>query len=215
MPHSKAPVAAPPASTAFTPAESLAITTPAQLKAVSDPLRLEILETLLKEALTVKQVADRLGQPPTKLYYHVKALEKIGVVTIVETRVKSGIIEKYYRASAQSLKVDRQLFRAKGGDAFETVLGVVFDATVDDLRRSRAAGLLRLSGDPDVESSNVAISRTLLNLPPAAVPKAIAKLNALAKEWDYPEHPEDVDYGFTFAFYPRVTPAKKKKGKTK
>lgn len=199
----------------FTPAESLAITTPAQLKAVSDPLRLEILETLLKEALTVKQVADRLGQPPTKLYYHVNALEKVGVVTVVETRVKSGIIEKYYRASAQSLKVDRQLLRAKKSDAFETLLSVVFDATVDDLRRSRAAGLLVMPDDPEAETTNLTISRTLLNLPPAAVPKAIAKLNALIKEWDYPERAGDVNYGFTFAFYPRVPPSKKKKGKTK
>lgn len=212
MPRPK-PAPAPPA---FTPAESLAITTPEQLKAVSDPLRLAILETLLKEALTVKQVAARLGQPPTKLYYHVNALEKIGVVTVVDTRVKSGIIEKYYRTSAQSFKVDRQMFRTRGSDAFETLLTVVFDATVDDLRRSRAAGLLALPQEADPKTSNVAISRTLLNLPPAAVPKAIAQLNALVKEWDYPERAGDVDYGFTFAFYPRTPAAKKKKkGKTK
>jgi DNA-binding transcriptional ArsR family regulator len=85
------------------------ITTLEQLKAISDPLRVDVLEIITHEALTVKQMAEKLNQPPTKLYYQVSELETAGFVTLVGTRIKSGIIEKYYRTVSESIQVDRTL----------------------------------------------------------------------------------------------------------
>jgi hypothetical protein len=44
----------------------------------------------------VKEIADLMGEVPAKVHYHVKKLEKIGLLSMVSTREINGIIAKYY-----------------------------------------------------------------------------------------------------------------------
>jgi DNA-binding transcriptional ArsR family regulator len=199
----------------FQPAEFLLVTTPEQLKAINDPLRLNILEILVCEALTVKQVASRLGQPPTRLYYHVNALEEAGFVIQVETRVKSGIIEKYYRATFKNIQVDRKLLSTSTGqgDPFQTLLSTIFDSTISDLSRSLSSGLINTAGEGESRPRNLIISRTLCELRPEDVPVLIQKFEALMGELSVDRDRTDtVSYACTLAFYPRVSDAKEVKG---
>src|SRR3954467_12474429 len=85
------------------------ITTLDALKVFSDPLRQQIIEALLDDAKTVKQVAVELDLAPTKLYYHVNLLEEHGLIQVTETRIVSGIIEKHYRAAAREFAIERSL----------------------------------------------------------------------------------------------------------
>ena len=71
-----------------------------QIKALAHPLRQQILELMIEAPITTKQVADRLGEKPTKLYHHVDTLEVAGLIKLVKTRRKRGTIEKYYEAVA-------------------------------------------------------------------------------------------------------------------
>src|SRR5215207_1521313 len=80
------------------------------LRALSDPLRVQIVE-LLAEDLTVKQVAERLGLAPSKLYYHFTTLEKLGLIEVAETRMVANMVEKLYRSSIDTLDVDPSLFK--------------------------------------------------------------------------------------------------------
>jgi hypothetical protein len=41
-------------------------------------------------------VADLLGQPPTRLYHHVAALERAGLLVLTEKRQNRGAVEKWY-----------------------------------------------------------------------------------------------------------------------
>ena len=68
------------------PEDMFTMTSLEQLKAVADPLRVRILETLCLEARTTKQVADKLGEKPTRLYHHVDALAEAGLIRLVDTR---------------------------------------------------------------------------------------------------------------------------------
>ncbi len=194
----------------YQPAEMLRITTLEQLKAISDPLRVDILEVIADEALTVKQIADKLGQPATKLYYHVSELEDAGFVKLVGTRVKSGIIEKYYRIAAQSMQVDRSLLN--NDEQMEESLGVlidtVFDTTVVDLRRSFHAGLLKQTGDAaNPESKIMMLSHDVCRLRQEDVPIFIDKFKALLEEMNPKTEGEGmVTYGCTIAFYPHASP---------
>src|SRR6476646_2888850 len=66
------------------------------LKALSDPVRLRILETMVTaadEAWTVKRLAKALGTNTTKLYHHINILEERDLIRVAGTRVVSGIIE--------------------------------------------------------------------------------------------------------------------------
>jgi DNA-binding transcriptional ArsR family regulator len=77
----------------------------AQLRALADPLRLRILGALSGIPRTTKQVAAILGEKPTRLYHHVEALERVGLVRLTETRPNRGTLEKYYQAVAAQFEV--------------------------------------------------------------------------------------------------------------
>ncbi len=194
----------------YQPAEMLRITTLEQLKAISDPLRVDILEILADEALTVKQMADKLSQPATKLYYHVSELEAAGFVKLVGTRVKSGIIEKYYRIAAESMQVDRSLLNNEKGmeESLSALIDTVFDTTIADLRRSFRAGLLKQPADEAGPKSKVMmLSHDLCRLRKEDVPMFIDKFKALLEEMN-PKTAEEgmVTYGCTIAFFPHAAP---------
>lgn len=74
----------------------------AQMRALAHPLRLRILELFAEQPRTTKQVAELLGQPPTRLYHHVAALERAGLLRLTETRKKRGTLERWYEAVART-----------------------------------------------------------------------------------------------------------------
>lgn len=90
------------------------LSSPENVKAICDPLRIEILKLVIKQSLTSKQIADRIKQSPAKIHYHVKELEKHGIIVLDYTSEKGGILEKYYRAVANNYYIDQSL-----GDYFE------------------------------------------------------------------------------------------------
>jgi predicted transcriptional regulator len=88
------------------------VTTLEQLKALTDPLRQELLDRFSNEPMTTKQVANVLGQKPHKLYHHVEVLEQAGLIRLVRTQQNRGTVEKYYEAVARRFTVDHKLLSA-------------------------------------------------------------------------------------------------------
>ena len=86
-----------------TPAGTFTISDLDTLRVVADPLRNQIVELLIMEPQTVKQIAERLGLAPSKLYYHIGLLEKHGIIEVAETRMVANLQEKDYRAVAHTL----------------------------------------------------------------------------------------------------------------
>ena len=211
------PAAAAPRPSRFQPRATLRVTTLQQLKILSDPLRVDMLEMILYEAHTVKQIATILGLPPTKLYYHMSALEKAGFARVVQTQVKSGIIEKYYRRAARTFLVDPNLFTAQrapnGAQAnLAKLVTFMFQATTDEMHRSVDAGLIELPATTHEPARNFVLKRGLLHLRAEDIPRFAARLNALLEEMDArPPAGGYVDYGCTIAFYPRPGWAKPKR----
>jgi predicted transcriptional regulator len=76
----------------------------ADLRALAHPLRLRMMELFAEAPRTTKQVAELLGQPPTRLYHHVNALERSGLLVLTETRKTRGTVEKWYTGVAQQVK---------------------------------------------------------------------------------------------------------------
>lgn len=74
-----------------------------QAKAASHPLRLRILRLCGQQAMTNKQLADRLQTQPGTTLYHVRLLVEAGLLEPAPVRTgASGALEKPYRASGQS-----------------------------------------------------------------------------------------------------------------
>ncbi len=97
-----------------------------QVRAIADHLRLRIIERLALQAMTVTQLAGVLGEVPAKLHYHVRELEKVGLLKLVETREKGGILEKYYRSVAKNIQAPGTLFQGVPPDEIEGMLTEVF-----------------------------------------------------------------------------------------
>ena len=83
-----------------------------QMKVLADPLRIRILEAFCAER-TTKQVAELLGEKPTKLYHHVDTLERVGLIALSRTRQNRGTLEKYYLAVARTFRADSRVFQPK------------------------------------------------------------------------------------------------------
>src|SRR5262245_63367109 len=79
----------------------------ADLRALAHPLRLRMMELFAESPKTTKQVAEMLGQPPTRLYHHVAALERAGLLVLRETRQIRGATEKWYEAAARQMAMKR------------------------------------------------------------------------------------------------------------
>lgn len=77
------------------------VSKPVQFKAFSHPTRVRILELLIADPMTTKQLGDALGMSPAQAHYHLKFLERGGLVKQVFQREKAGVIEKYYRAASR------------------------------------------------------------------------------------------------------------------
>jgi DNA-binding transcriptional ArsR family regulator len=116
------------------------------LRALADPVRLAILSALDTHApdgelpvMSVKELAQQLGEPQTKLYRHVKQLEGAGLIEVAATRMVSGILEQRYRARQRDLRLSAALFRKHADEsqaavrsAFDAFLGGLFDRTREE-----------------------------------------------------------------------------------
>ncbi len=101
-----------------------------QLRAVADPLRIRIYEALSFKPMTATQVGEELDEPAPKAHYHVRELERLGLVRLVETRERGGILEKYYRAVARGLRVPPSILQQAPPDEVAGTMSDILDSIV-------------------------------------------------------------------------------------
>lgn len=194
------------------------------LRAVSDPLRVQIVELLISQKLTVKQVAEKLGLAPSKLYYHFATLEKLGLIEVAETRMVANMVEKVFTSKAEVLDVDPAIFRfSKEGDnePFTMAIASVVDATREDIIRSLQARQFQLEQGAPEKSRRFIINRVISRIPEERVEEFQERLVKLLEEFER-ENDASVrgskhqPYALTVAFYPSFyfeAPKKKEKRK--
>jgi DNA-binding transcriptional ArsR family regulator len=86
-------------------ADRLALTQPAQVKALSHPLRTTILGLLHERAATVSELATALERPKSTVAHHVKVLAEAGLLQVVRTRRVRAIDERFYGRTARMFYV--------------------------------------------------------------------------------------------------------------
>ncbi len=95
-------------------ADRIALTRPAQVKAIGHPLRTTILSLLHERAATVTELAVALDRPKSTVAHHVKVLTEAGLVQVVRTRRVRAIEERFYGRTARMFYVGVE--RGPGGD---------------------------------------------------------------------------------------------------
>jgi DNA-binding transcriptional ArsR family regulator len=196
----------------FEPEEVHVLTDLAQLKVLADPLRVRILEAFCRDEATTKQVAEALGEKPTRLYHHVEALERVGLLHPTRTRRNRGTLEKYFRAVARSFRADSGLFSVAGSDSPQTPLPEVVDVLLARTRDELAA-LVAAEGAAGLETSGV-LGFCEIHASEARLAELRDRLEALlagrdpeaesdeAESGDTPGNAPARRYRLTVAFYP-------------
>ena len=86
-------------------ADRMALTRPAQVKAIGHPLRTTILQLLHERAATVTELAAAVERPKSTVAHHVDVLTRNGLLQVVRTRKVRAIEERFYGRTARMFHV--------------------------------------------------------------------------------------------------------------
>lgn len=184
----------------FEPQHVYVVSDLAQLKVLADPLRVRILEALCRDEATTKQVAETLGEKPTKLYHHVEALERVGLIRLTRRRQNRGTLEKYFRAVARSFRADAGLFtppqQSPADATLPEVVSVLLDRTREEL-----SGLTGSPAGSELTEAGV-LGFCEVHATQARIDELRGRLQELLADLGEPDEATERRYRLTLAFYP-------------
>jgi DNA-binding transcriptional ArsR family regulator len=198
----------------FVPAARYDITKLETVRVLADPLRLRLIEamaTQLEHAWSVKELAKSLGEPPTKLYYHVNMLEEHGLLVVTGSQLVSGILEKRYQLVAASIGIDRSIITTGDpgvSEALHGILSTIFSTAEEDIRAAIRAGVATMHAGDQGERERIVLSKSVDGMSAKRAAAFRERLQALIAEFDDPPDDAEPDkkdrmpYGFVVAFYP-------------
>jgi len=182
----------------------------ATLEILIDPMRMRILTTVIKTALTVREMAHELEVPVTRLYYHVNMLEEAGIIEAVETQKVGAMIRRRFRATAERYAHSASLVDSITSD--RTTAHLVTALLLEAARVDAEAMLARLRRDPDNPGAEGAMGRMFLNITPDRLKYWADKLGEVIAEIEKEGINESTDgsevYSFTFVLAPLASPVR-------
>lgn len=102
------------------------------VKAALAPIRRQLLD-LLRQPASATELGKQTGLSRQKLNYHLRVLERAGLVELVETRQRRGCVERVLGATADRLVVDPAILapgeqvRSRDRHAAEHLVGAASD----------------------------------------------------------------------------------------
>ena len=166
---------------------------PQQLKALGDPLRLLICDLVLERAMSVTEIADRVGRPKGSVAYHVDVLVDAGLLQVVRTRQVRAVEERFYGRTALTFMIEG----TPGELGF--IRDVVAEVDGDRLREIAAAG------KSDDEGWGTATYRHA-RIPHDRVAEYTRRLHELSLEFVQEPRDGDVEFGLYIALFPTNRP---------
>ncbi|WP_342388398.1 ArsR/SmtB family transcription factor [Salinicoccus bachuensis] len=107
----------------------------AQLKSVSDPFRIQLLNMLAEKPKTGQMLADELDIPRAKIHYHLNELLKNGIIHVVKTEEKNSIIQKFYEPVAKKVVPNIDLLKYSPDEKKKDSMSYNLRMKEDDLKQ--------------------------------------------------------------------------------
>jgi DNA-binding transcriptional ArsR family regulator len=172
-------------------------------RALADPLRIQLFEALWRGPRSVKELAAEVGLAPDRLYYHLRQLERAGIVEVAEyRRLASGQAERVYRKAEVEPPSDTSSPEELAG-----FFGSVLDATKADVT---AALMAKASG----ERREVMLSQGVLRLDDRALAELHSMVAKYVRRRERPDEEEGTPVRLTFAFVDlEDRPARSRRGR--
>jgi DNA-binding transcriptional ArsR family regulator len=132
------------------------------IQLLMEPTRAKIVfDYLVKDAMTVKQLAGATGKNPGTILHHIQKLKEAGLVFEERTeQTQTGIVQRYYRASAREYRMGiSEMVQATGDVAVKRLRSIitslsVYGIDVPEHQIDEAVGLLTALTDRENEISS-------------------------------------------------------------
>jgi len=149
-----------------------------QLRALSDPLRLRLVEALVVRDASVAELAKVVRVPPTRLCHHVDLLLESGLIEVVERVRRGGAEERRFRAVGRTYTLDGSLLALGAADgASQGFLGLarsVLGGALEELQEAFDSG----SVEPGEQGRGLVLENRVLLLTPAGYARLAKELPA-------------------------------------
>lgn len=120
-----------------TPAKPLEIDRPRQLAALASPARQEVVDAIAAAGpSTIAEIAAALGRPADRLYFHVRALERVGLLNRIGERRDGRHVAKIYDVPGRPLRLRYQPDSPSNARAVGAVVDGVLRLARRDFRRA-------------------------------------------------------------------------------
>ena len=171
-------------------ADRIALTEPAQVRALSHPARNVILGLLHERAATVTELAAALERPKSTVAHHVKVLAEAGLIRVVRTRRVRAIEERFYGRTARMFFVGVE--RGPSGEEMPSDFNdfeVAAHESAAAFRDGKLWGFIRHARISEPQAS-----------------KFWQRMSELVDEFDRLPRSGDKVYGFAVGIYPTDHP---------
>ena len=168
--------------------DTLATTSPEQLKALGDETRLAILDLLLQRSASTGQLAEALSKPKSTVAHHLAVLHDAGLVKVVRTRQVRAITEKFFGRAARTFLLGKG---AGPGLFLRHAIAEVEGLTDSDVDPHEVAGLFTLRH---------------ARIPKQRADEYVTRLAELSEEFMDEARGGDVVYGLLVGLYPTRHP---------
>ena len=130
-----------------------------QLKALSDPFRIKLMMRLVEKPYTGQQLSELFEMSRARIHYHMKELEKLGLIEIVKTEEKNGIIQKFFQSVSSGFYPDASLLphREEISETKRLMMYGMLERTMSRILEAPSSALEE-AGDKDPSDWNILAS---------------------------------------------------------
>jgi DNA-binding transcriptional ArsR family regulator len=115
------------------------ISDPSVIKALTHPLRVQILHALEERIASPSELAEEIGAPLGNVSYHVRQLHALGLIKLVKKTPRRGAIEHHYKALARA-PISDEAWAGTPGLVKESVVGTSLGALGQAVTAAAAGG---------------------------------------------------------------------------
>lgn len=170
--------------------DAVELTTPAQLRAIADPLRSSLLDLVLERAATVAELAAAVGRPKSTVAHHVGVLVDAGMLRVVRTRRVRAIDERFYGRTGRTINI--AIARRPGDDTTPVCVNGLSVAAAESV--------------PAHEDDTLYSTLRHVRIPQESASEFWRRVEALVREFTALPRSGETVYGLAVGLYPTDQP---------
>jgi hypothetical protein len=173
-----------------------------EFDAITKPFRLAIFQALLNPA-SVREIAEKLEVPVTRLYYHINEMERLKFIGLVEVRKVGARTEKVYRSAARGMRPSVKFLNDYGNKGLAALVQLVFGVAETGMVKAVELGEVGLESSNEEEIRRGAIGLSAVSLSDQDRHELILDVEALIEKYDERRDPDSPAVAFFFGIYPQ------------